>query len=33
MIWKRTVACQMSPADIEIKTIKFDFKLNDKSNI
>jgi DNA topoisomerase-1 len=33
MIWRRTVACQMAPADVEIRTAKFDFKTDEKSNI
>jgi DNA topoisomerase-1 len=29
LIWKRTVACQMTPADVEVRTIKF--KLDDSN--
>lgn len=32
MIWKRTLASQMAPADIEIRTAKFNFKQNNQQN-
>ena len=34
LIWKRTVASQMSPADVEIKTVKIRMKCSsvDESN-
>lgn len=32
LIWRRTIACQMSPADVELKTVKIKMSYNSSNN-